>query len=94
MLGTIFVTVLRSIAIPIVVILLLQNTFLGQQGAFLAVVLTLTITNIISVISKIIRILPNMVLLKGDKILKLIAGIVIEILSILGFWIYYFDHFK
>jgi len=90
----IFNAALRSIALPIVAILVLSNTFLGLKNTFLVVVIALTFTNILSILWQVIRILPNLVLLKGRKIIGLVIRIIIEISSMICFWVYFFSYIK
>jgi hypothetical protein len=92
MFNVIFYTVLRTIAIPIVLILILQNSFLGPKGAILAVTLSLTIVNILSIIWQVFKLLGNTMLLKGGRVLKLSVRILIEVITTLGFWIYFFGY--
>jgi len=90
MISVIFFTVLRTLALPIVVILILKESFLGLDGAFLGVVIAITISNIISLGWKVLKIIGNTVLLRGKSVIILILKIAIEILSTAGFWAYYF----
>jgi len=89
-----FGTILRTIAIPIVAILILQNTFLGERGAWLAVIIALLIINAFTIIFNIIKILPNTLLLKSKKVVTLILSIIIEIGSVIGFIIVYSSKFQ
>jgi len=90
MLVKIFFTILRSVAIPVVAFIGLRNSFLGESGAFLAVAIAVTLINIVSILFGLIKILPNAFLLRGTRVIGLIFSIVIEIVSIIGFWLYYF----
>ena len=92
MFNVIFYTVLRTLAIPIVIILILQNSFLGPKGAFLAVTLSLTIVNIFSIFWQTFKVLGNTMLLKGGRVLRLTVRILIELVTTLGFWIYFFSN--
>jgi hypothetical protein len=85
--------VLRSIAIPIVMITLLKNSFLGEQGAWLAVIITLTLVNLVSIVVQLLKILANSLLLKGGKVVGLIITIGVEIVSVIVFWIVYLNRF-
>jgi len=94
MLIRIFFTVLRSIAIPIVAYLALKSSFLGESGAFLAVTIAATGINVVSILFGIVKILPNALLLRGMKVIGIILSIIIEVGSIIGFWLYYFMVFN
>lgn len=85
MLSHLFTVILRTVAIPIVSITILQNTFLGEKGAWLAVIIGMVIINGIAVIIDIIKIFPNSLLLKGGKVITLILSILIEVGSIVAF---------
>ena len=90
---TIFSAVIRCLAIPIVAFLFLQPS-LGDKAAFLVVTIALSVTNILSVIWQLLNILPNLVLLRGGKIIKSSIRIFIEIASIIGFWLYYLMNYN
>lgn len=93
MITHLFSVILRCIAIPIVAILILQNTPLGERGAWLAVLITLVIVNGISIIIDIIKIFPNSLLLKGGKVFTLILSIIIEVGSVVAFLAFYSSRF-
>lgn len=93
MFSTIFSAILRCIAIPIVAYLALQPA-IGDKGAFLTVTIALTVTNILSIIWQVIKILPNLVLLRGGRIIRSFIRIFIEVASIIGFWLYYLANFN
>lgn len=93
MFSTIFSAVLRCVAIPVVAFLLLQPG-LGDKPAFLAVTIALTVTNVLSIIWQAIKILPNLVLLRGGRIIRSFIRIFIEVASIIGFWLYYLANFN
>lgn len=88
-----FSVILRCVAIPIVAIFILQNTPLGERGAWLAVLITLVIVNGISIIIDIIKIFPNSLLLKGGKVFTLILSIIIEVGSVVAFLAFYSSRF-
>ncbi|KAA0237572.1 MAG: hypothetical protein EDM72_15290 [Chlorobiota bacterium] len=89
-----FTLVLKNIALPIVFFLILKSSILDDENSFLAVVLTLTIVNIIQVLLQSIRILTNSMMMKGRKVTRLLIAIVIELVSVLGFWYYYLAKFN
>lgn len=93
MLEHLFGVILRTIAIPVVAILILQNTFLGERGAWLAVIIALLIINGLAIIVNIIKIFPNSLLLKGGKVFMLILSIVIEVGSVIAFVALYSQRF-
>lgn len=84
-----FYSILKSVAVPIVSILVLQYTFLGLKGAFLAVVITLTIVNIFSVIILSLRLMTHALMLRTNKMVKVLVRISIEVLSVVAFWLIY-----
>lgn len=90
---TIFASAIRCIAIPIVAFLALSPT-MGEKPAFLIVTIALTVTNILSIIWQGFRIIPSLMLLRGGKILRIILRIIIEIVSTVGFWIYYLRNYN
>lgn len=86
----IFATVLRSIVIPYILFLLLKETFLDEDIAWLAISLTLSITVAISLLWQSISLLPKLMLLRGKKFILTLLAMSIEIASVVGFWYYYF----
>lgn len=90
---TVFSTILRSVAIPIIFFFILENTFLSEEQSFLAVTITLTLLTVISLFFQILSILPKLMLLKGKKLVRLSVRIFIEILALFGFWYYYLLNF-
>lgn len=93
MITRLFGVILRSVGIPIVAILILQNTMLGEQGAWLAVIITLAIVNTISIIIEVIKIFPNSLFLRAGRVLTLLMSIAIEIMSVAGFIFAYTQKF-
>lgn len=93
MTGSIFAVILRTLAIPIVAILILQNTFLGEKGAWLAVIITLVIVNGIAVMVDVIKIFPNSLLLKGGRVAMLLFTIAVEVGSVVFFLAFYSSKF-
>lgn len=86
---SIFLSILRSFAIPLVAILILRNTFLGEQGAALAVTISLTVVTFFLVLWQVIKIIPNAIFLRGGHIIKIFLEIAIEIASVAVFWTYF-----
>jgi len=93
MFTTIFTAVIRCLAIPVVAYMALQSPF-GDKAAFLIVTIALTVTNILSIIWQLFKILPNLVLLRGGRIIRSFVRIFIEVASIIGFWLYYLSNFN
>jgi hypothetical protein len=93
MFTAIFAAILRCVAVPVVAFLALQP-IVGDKAAFLVVTIALTVTNILSIIWQVLKILPNMVFLRGWKIFKSIVTIFIELASIIGFWLYYLANYN
>lgn len=89
MLNTLFWTILRSVAIPIIAVYLLRETFLGEEGALIAVGLALTITNIIGVAWNLVKIVGNTFLLKPIQVLRLVLVIGIQVAAPIILWFYY-----
>jgi hypothetical protein len=88
--GSFFSAILKNIAVPIVAILILRDSFLGFKGSFLAVTIALTVVNIFSIAEHAIVIMPNLVLLKTHRILRILIKALIEFFSVIGFWLYFF----
>jgi len=93
MFTTIFASILRCVAIPVVAYLALQPA-IGYKAAFLTITIALTVTNILSIIWQMFKILPNLVLLRGGRIIRSFIRIFIEVASIIGFWLYYLGNFR
>jgi riboflavin transporter FmnP len=89
MFDVLFKTILRSIAIPLVVILVLKSSALGEKNAVLAVSLTLTIVTVFSLIWNLLKVIPNTLLFRGMTIIKIFVAMSIEVVSVIGFWVYY-----
>lgn len=93
MIGQLFGVILRTIAIPLVAILILQGTFLGERGAWLAVIITLLIVNGLAVIVDVIKLFPNSLFLNGGRVITLIISIIIEVGSVIAFLALYSSKF-
>lgn len=93
MFTSLFFTLLRTVAIPYVTILILGNTALGPQNAFLAVTIVVVIVTIISVIWQSIKIMGNTVVLRAGRVMELLLTIIIEIIAAAGFVIAYQTRF-
>jgi riboflavin transporter FmnP len=89
MFDVLFKNILRSIAIPLVVILVLKSSALGEKNAVLAVSLTLTIVTVFSLIWNLLKVIPNTLLFRGMTIIKIFVAMSIEVVSVIGFWVYY-----
>lgn len=98
MFHTIFFSVLKVLVIPIGFFFLFKDISIGgkpigENYVFLAVTIALTFSGIFSTIFKLVKILPNIVLLRGHAIFHIIIKIIIEISSIIGFWLYYLTNY-
>lgn len=93
MISNLFWVILRSVAVPIIAIYLLSQTALGEKGALLAVGLALLVTNVIAIAWNSVKILGNTLLLRPRAILKLVFVILIQIVSVLFIWGYYFNEY-
>ncbi|MCA9380634.1 hypothetical protein KC678_00015 [Candidatus Dojkabacteria bacterium] len=93
MIESLFWVILRSIAIPLVAYMSLRTTFLGEQGALLAVGIALAIVTVTSLAWNILKIIGNTLLLRGEAIVFLLLQIAIQIISLLLIWGYYFKEY-
>lgn len=93
MFGTVFNSILRCVAIPIVSFILLQKIFEPKE-ALLIVAIALTLTNILSIIWQLIKAIPNLVLLRAGSLIKIFIRIFFEVASIIGFWAYYLMNYN
>ncbi len=94
----IFLSILKSYIIPIVIFFLFKDISIagnpiGENYVFLGVTVALTLSSVFSVIFKLIRVLPNVLLLRGRETLHLILRIFIEVSSIIAFWLYYLTYY-
>ncbi len=94
MIEALFWVVLRSVAIPYIAFLILKDTFLGEEGALLAIGIALLIVTIISITLNAIKIIGNILLLRGEKVIILILKIAIQVLVVLFIWIHYFSQYS
>lgn len=92
LINSLFWIFLRSVAIPFVAILLLQETALGEKGAVLAVGIALLLVTAVSIIWNGLKIVGNTLLLRGWTVIELILTIVIQIASLLVIWVHYFQN--
>lgn len=88
MFTVILATVIRTIILPIVFFHLLKATLLGESNALLAVVVTLTIVNVISIFPKLLKLIMNGMLFRLGKVQNILVKMLIEILATAGFWYY------
>ncbi len=93
MIETLFWVILRSVAIPYVAFILLKDTFLGEEGALLAIGISLFIVTLISISWNFVKILGNTILLRGEKVIILIIKIAIQIIAVLFIWFHYFSQY-
>lgn len=91
MFEALFWVILRSVAIPYVAILLLRETFLGEEGALVAVGLSLLIVTLVSILWNILKILGNTIMLRGERVVILIVKILIQIFAVAAIWFHYFS---
>lgn len=91
--GSIFFTVLRSVAIPIAAVYLLSKTALGEEGALIAVGLALLVTNALAILWNIIKLLTNAILLKPGHVFRILIVIGIQIISVALIWVYYLSNY-
>lgn len=89
-----FALLLRTIGVPIAAIFLLSQTALGLQGAFLAVVIVLTVVNVLSIFIQLLKIFGNALTLRGGRVIVQIFSIVFEIVSVVLYWLYYFIYIR
>jgi hypothetical protein len=85
-----FNLLIRTIGIPVVAIWLLGNSnILTPQGAFLAVCIVDTIITVPLAIWHGVKVLPNLALIRGKRVVELIIEIVFEIVCVIGIWLVY-----
>lgn len=82
----VFILAVRHYLVPAAAIWVLQTTFMGYQGAFLGVNVVLTIVTIPFTLWHIIKILPNLALIRTEAIAKLVVQILMELFSLIVFW--------
>jgi hypothetical protein len=90
---SLFWTALRSIAIPYVAFLLLQDTPLGEKGAILAIAIALAFVTVVTFGMTLLKILGNTLMLRGNAIIGLILSVVIQLIALGYIWFYYADNF-
>lgn len=91
----VFLSILKSFILPIGAFMLFKNISLagqpiGENFVFLGVTIAVTFSNAFSIVFKAIKIFPNLVLLRGHAVIHILLKILIEISSIIGFWLYYY----
>lgn len=94
----IFLSILKSFVIPIGVFLLFKDIGIGGQPigenfVFLGVTIAVTFSNAFSIVFKTIKLFPNFILLRGHAIIYILLKIIIELSSIIGFWLYYYTNY-
>ncbi len=94
MFTNIFYAIIRVFVVPAGAIYVLSNTPIGYQMGFLGVNLVLTLLIIPLIIWQIIKIVPNLALIRTKKVLKLAVEIVIEIIALIAFWAIYASVFS
>ncbi len=85
MFGFLFNLLLRTVGIPLVAILVLGNT----KEAFLAVAIVNTILTLPLAIWHAFKVLPNLALIRGKRVLQLVLEVIVEIVCMIGFWLVY-----
>lgn len=89
-----FGLILKNIGIPLAAIYLLSQTSLGLHASFLAVVITLTVINIFSILWKLFKVFGNAIILRGGRVVVQIVSIVFEIVIVVVYWLYYFINIR
>lgn len=84
-----FNSLIKYMAPPIVGLVVLQQTPLGQKNALLLVCIFLTISIIPLSLWLGLRILPNLLLIKAKRAAFLIMEIVVAFCTMVGFWLMY-----
>ncbi len=94
MLNKLFFIILRSVAIPVAAIYLLSRTALGEEGALIAVGLALLVVNLIGIALNMLKLLGNTLMLKPGAVVYYIFSIIIQAISVLLIWGYYFSEYQ
>jgi len=84
-----FFLLLRTIGLPIAAIFIISRTWIGLEVGFLGVNVVLTIMTVPLLLWDVIKIVPNLALLRTSKVMWLLVEIVIQVVALLGFWIAY-----
>ncbi len=84
-----FFLLLRTIGLPIAAIFIISRTWIGLEVGFLGVNVVLTIMTIPLLLWDVIKIVPNLALLRTRKVMWLLIEIVIQVVALLVFWIAY-----
>lgn len=85
----VFFLLLRTIGLPIAAIFIISRTWIGLEVGFLGVNVVLTIMTVPLLLWDVIKIVPNLALLRTSKVMWLLVEIVIQVVALLGFWIAY-----
>lgn len=93
MFNVLFSAVLKFFALPLLTFLILQP-LLGAKYAFFVVTVTLTITSVITLAFRGIKLIQALMFFKGRRFLRLIISIFIQILSIITFWLVYLGYYN
>lgn len=84
-----FFLLLRTVGLPIAAIFIISRTWIGLEVGFLGVNVVLTIMTIPMLLWDIVKVVPNLALLRTSRVMWLLVEIVIQIVALLGFWIAY-----
>lgn len=85
---TVFFTLFRNLAVPIVAFFSVKN-IIGDKNAFIAVLIVLSVLTFISVLWQFLRVIPDILLVNTNGIFKIAVKIILEICILAGFWYYY-----
>lgn len=90
MFSVLFNLAIRALLIPILTITALQRFgWFDSKLTVLGVVGIYTIITLPLIIWQAIRILPNLALVRVNRTFMLVLTIILEVISIIGWWIYF-----
>ena len=90
----IFFCLIRVFIVPAAAILALSNSFMGPQVAFLGVNIVNSILTVPMMVFHLFEIIPNLAFLRTHHIVKLLISIILELIGLVGFWVFYFSMYK
>lgn len=93
MFNIIFWALFRHVGVPVILLVVFWDQFGNPEVTFAVVNVILTFSTAIAVIWHLIKLIPNLALLRKKKLTSLVVELVIEIGAVIGFWFVFWLRF-
>ncbi len=84
-----FFLLLRVVGLPLAALYLISQSWIGLEVGFLGVNIVMSVMTIPIIIWDLIKIVPNLALLRTKNVLLLLMEVIIQVVALVCYWLVY-----